>query len=399
MPTCNTTEYSSFQATTAQNLLLDAGAIFKNWVFGTDTYTTAKADGRLIGTTRGGSTFNVTADVRKIEADGAKGDTKGLQQINSWMAEITSNFLEISSEVIQRSLTNTTVDSTTYDYYEKITMSNYICNTDYLTNIAYVGKIAGTSVPIIIVLKNVLGLGGLTFGTADSSEAVNPITFKAHYDSTDLSTVPVEIYYPKTEGTVSGYISTGAAAAGTLTVDTLPTAADTMTVGATTYTFRADADTDQPGEISLGSGLAACQANIVAAINGTDNLNTANASTTIADFASDDAVLTAIIPGTAGNSIVTTETFTAVTNVFDAGTLGTTVAGSGTAQALGVASITIGATTTSVTADANGYFEELSVPYGTYTLNCRDAGSTVSGTATPTVVGGADTNVGVVIVS
>lgn len=125
------------------------------------------------------------------------------------------------------------------------------------------------------------------------------------------------------------------AAQGTLTMDTNPTDGDTMTVGSRTYTFEASL-TDVDGNIQIGGTLADTKANLVAAFDlsgtaGTDYAAsmTAHPSVDIAAFVGDDAVLTAHTPGAAGNSIATTETFTAVTNVFDAATLGTTTSGSG----------------------------------------------------------------------
>jgi len=72
-----------------------------------------------------------------------------------------------------------------------------------------------------------------------------------------------------------------------------------------------------------------CHAQIVAAINGTDGWNTANVSASFAAFASGTnvAIVTAKVPGTAGDAIVSTETFAAGGNVFDAATLGTETAG------------------------------------------------------------------------
>lgn len=122
-------------------------------------------------------------------------------------------------------------------------------------------------------------------------------------------------------------VATDVAAQGTLTVDTQPTVGDTMTIGASVYTFTTDGTAAAEGEIDVGEDLADAKTLIVAAINGTDGNNTANASVTAAAFSSDDCVLTAAATGEAGNLIVTTETFTAETNVFDAGTLGTTTAG------------------------------------------------------------------------
>lgn len=114
---------------------------------------------------------------------------------------------------------------------------------------------------------------------------------------------------------------------GTLTVDTQPTSGDTMTVGSKTYIFVPAGTANADGEISIGTDAATAQANIVAAINGSDSINTAHTSVTCGAFAANAAVLTAIVGGTAGDSIATTETFTAGTNVFDAATLGTTTAG------------------------------------------------------------------------
>lgn len=128
--------------------------------------------------------------------------------------------------------------------------------------------------------------------------------------------------------------SAGVASQGTLTLDTNPTDADTMTVDAKTYTFE-DTLTDVDGNIHIG----ATTADTIANLRGAFSLNTGEAGTdyaasmtahptvTISAFTGDDGILTAKTVGTAGDSIVTTETFTAGTNIFDAATLGTTTAG------------------------------------------------------------------------
>ena len=117
------------------------------------------------------------------------------------------------------------------------------------------------------------------------------------------------------------------ASQGTLTMDTQPTAGDTMTIGTKVYTFTADGTAAADGEIDVGSDLADAKTLVVAAINGTDGINTAHPLVSAAAFSTNDCVITALVGGTAGDSIATTETFTAVTNVFDAATLGTTTAG------------------------------------------------------------------------
>jgi hypothetical protein len=110
-------------------------------------------------------------------------------------------------------------------------------------------------------------------------------------------------------------------AAVTLTVDTQPTSGNTMTIGTRVYTFVPVGTDTADREISIGADLAGAQANIVAAINGTDEFNIAHPLVSAGEFSSDDCVITAFIGGTAGNSIVSTETFTAGTNVFSDVTL------------------------------------------------------------------------------
>lgn len=114
---------------------------------------------------------------------------------------------------------------------------------------------------------------------------------------------------------------------GKLTLAVQPIAADTMTIGATVYTFRALVDFNVPGEVLLGADVAATRVNLVAALQGTDGVNSADPAVTVVAFNGTTLVITAIVPGAAGDSIATTETFTSGSNVFDAATLGTESAG------------------------------------------------------------------------
>lgn len=125
------------------------------------------------------------------------------------------------------------------------------------------------------------------------------------------------------EGNIPVDISASAtASSGTLTVDTQPTSGDTLTIGDIIYTFVPDGTDNAEGEISVGTDLATAQVNIVAAINGTDGFNTANPYASAGAFDADASTITALVGGTVGDTIATTETFTAVTNIFAAVALG-----------------------------------------------------------------------------
>lgn len=126
-------------------------------------------------------------------------------------------------------------------------------------------------------------------------------------------------------------------AKGTLTMDVKPTADDTVTIGENVYKFVVTPAAE--GDVAIGDALANSQENLVAAINDGDDYNDPHPLVTIGDFSSDDAIITAIQGGTAGNAIATTETFSAETNVFDAATLGTTQAGTACSAANAVTAL------------------------------------------------------------
>lgn len=107
----------------------------------------------------------------------------------------------------------------------------------------------------------------------------------------------------------------------TLTVDTQPIAGDTFTLGTTVYIFVTDETADEAGEIDVGADLADAKTLIIAAINGTDGNNDAHESVSAGAFTGNDLPITALVKGVAGNSIDSTETFDAGTNVFSAATL------------------------------------------------------------------------------
>ena len=131
------------------------------------------------------------------------------------------------------------------------------------------------------------------------------------------------------DGSVWVWFSTGAQAVVTLTMDTQPTDGDKIVIGSRTYTWQASlANVD--GNIWIGSNIAAAKNNLyyaIAASGGTPGTDyatamTANTEVTVGYFnGSSQAVFTSILAGTAANSLASTETFTAGTNVFSAATL------------------------------------------------------------------------------
>lgn len=187
--------FSGFTDKTAENLLLDAGAFFKNFEVGTDDFDSAVTAGKLLGATSGGGTFTAAPTIRNIAIDGVKGSAKGLQQIDEWVVTIMANIKEVTQDSIRNALGAATAEDGPTGY-KKITANNYIELTDYIDNIVWVGKLSKTNTPVIIVVKNAISLGGLSLNMVDKAEGLIPTTFTGHYDVDDLDTPPFEIYYP-----------------------------------------------------------------------------------------------------------------------------------------------------------------------------------------------------------
>ena len=145
------------------------------------------------------------------------------------------------------------------------------------------------------------GAGGTALGLSESTTNV----------TVSASTLGGNTTAPNRAGVNPQYFpidirSVSEKATGTLTLAAGIVADNTMTVGATVYTFKAAAAA--AGEITIGGTLNVQAENIIAAINGTDSRNSANASVT-AEISGSNVVLTAIIGGLVGHAIATTETF------------------------------------------------------------------------------------------
>jgi hypothetical protein len=191
MSDINTTGLTTtgYNIKTLNHLLLDAGALYKN--FGLEGQT-------LIGATSGGNELDIKAKVRQIAVDGVKADNaKGLEVIDSVSTSLKCNFLEMTEEILKAALI-ADVDSVSDTNYDIMTGKTIIEDTDYIKNIAWVGTISGKpSKPIIIVIYNALCLDGLQLKAVDSKDNVLAVTFTAHADPTTPQALPYKIYYPK----------------------------------------------------------------------------------------------------------------------------------------------------------------------------------------------------------
>jgi len=160
--------------------------------------------------------------------------------------------------------------------------------------------------------------------------------------------VIVRVYEPPAAKTGIGSVVLAAdmRARGTLTLAAQPTVGETMTIGSTVYTFRANGSKLETPEapaagqpvpravnVEIGTTILETQSTIIRAINriGTTGFRastTAEENVVAADrWVSNALVLTAAEDGTAGNAVATRSTFADRSNTFDDTTLGSTSAG------------------------------------------------------------------------
>lgn len=208
--------FNGFTADTAKELQLDAGAFFKNFKVGEDTYASAKAAGKLLGATSGGGEFSAKPAHKRVTIDGVPERTKGLDFIDDWEIYIKATVVNIISSVIRAALGAAKTGEKTVEGYEHIQGKGDVSDEDYIDNITWVGNITGQEKPIIIQVYNGLNEDGLTFKVADKDNGKVDLTFHAYYshedvaaagDETDL-TPPFDIWEPVSENEEGGGDST-----------------------------------------------------------------------------------------------------------------------------------------------------------------------------------------------
>ena len=112
-----------------ESIIFDAGVLYKNFV-------SPAEPGEILGATRGGSEFNLNAEMREVEVDGAPGPVKGLKRFVRVAPEITINLLSLTKENILMAIpgAKATPGDTEFEGYDVIT-SGQIQDEHYFDNL------------------------------------------------------------------------------------------------------------------------------------------------------------------------------------------------------------------------------------------------------------------------
>lgn len=183
--------YTGLTTKTKKHLLLGAGAFFKNFLVGTDTYESAVSGGKLLGATQGGGEFNAVATFRQIPVDGAIGDIKDLEDIERWDITMSATMLEVTKQTVALALGSATITTMTGTApYNKIVGNNGLSSGDF-NNITWVGCLLGETKPMLIQIDNALCTNGLNLSMTDGEEGKIALEFRGFYDAVDTGAEPV----------------------------------------------------------------------------------------------------------------------------------------------------------------------------------------------------------------
>lgn len=187
---------------TFKNLQLNAGAFLINFEY--DTYTDATAlrtalktaladETKILGATRGGGTFVVSSEIREPDVDGKRYRFKGGAFVDSVDAYLGGTLVEIRADNLAKVLA--TGDVATSGEKKTLTMHTAIKESDYITNLCWIGDRSDGGLTLI-GLKNALNNNGLTLTFADKDEATMPFEFHAYQDQVeDYDTAPFEVIF------------------------------------------------------------------------------------------------------------------------------------------------------------------------------------------------------------
>lgn len=184
---------TGYTTKTKENLQLDSGAYYKNFIVGTDTVATAST--KLIGATNEGGSFTAKATYRNVPVDGVHGDLKDMVFIDKWDVNLAVNTMEITTDNLKMALgaADVSVGEVKWDLVEG---RMDVTDADFLDNITFVGRISGSQEPIIIQVLNALCIDGLVLASKDNGNAVVALNFKGHVENAN-DKPPFKIYRPK----------------------------------------------------------------------------------------------------------------------------------------------------------------------------------------------------------
>ncbi|MEC3274526.1 hypothetical protein [Bacillus thuringiensis] len=170
---------------TTDNFVIGPGVMYKD-------FESVKKLGEMVGATTGGTKVSFDREYYDADIDGVRG---------KWILKdephIELTLVEFTKENLQLALPGMTVDDTTETDYDIMKPSNEIPDSSY-HDIALIGMVSGSNLPIIFVIRNALVVSSIEVDLKDGKGTVGlKCKFIGHYSESAPNTPPYEIYLPK----------------------------------------------------------------------------------------------------------------------------------------------------------------------------------------------------------
>ena len=161
-------------------------------------YGIVSVRGIPIGLTRGGSAFVTEREYRNIEADGDKGPVKGRIVVDSEVAKLTVNALELFTAADMNKYypaMSITADPVATPTSDVLTSTLSIVSGDY-NDVVWTGKTKDGKA-VTIKIDGAINMGNLEWTLEDKNEVVPSLEFTATYDEATRDTAPWSVVFAR----------------------------------------------------------------------------------------------------------------------------------------------------------------------------------------------------------
>lgn len=150
----------------------------------------------VLGATSGGNKLSIVPEINPIDIDGALVKVKGLTLKQGETASLETNLVQHNKESLIRAIVGKEQESLIKGYTQ-LTTKSLVEASDYLDNIGYAGTMSnGTE--CIIIMENALCTSGFEIEPKNKENAVLKATFECHAGFDDShDTLPVYIFMPE----------------------------------------------------------------------------------------------------------------------------------------------------------------------------------------------------------
>lgn len=151
----------------------------------------AVEDGKSLGATTGGGSFQAVPEVRQIEADGMRSPIIGSTVFDSWEVKLATTLKEVTEANMKYALATAEKDSET----GALIINNNLLPEHYIPTMGWAGRILDGRL-LYIEIQNALNIVGMNLTFTDKGEGTIGVEYRAHQaDLTKMQYAPVKIYF------------------------------------------------------------------------------------------------------------------------------------------------------------------------------------------------------------